>query len=130
MGGGGQGLRTAMNDPRTRLVVLLLGAPQVLESRERGEDGTTDPDRVFTFGRGDDLDLYIAQSLLANEHEGERTVTDLHARWGERCELLLHTISDTREHGGSAGKDDVAIEVPTNIEITLEDGVVAVHVLR
>jgi len=94
-----------MNDPRTRLVVLLLGAPQVLESRERSEDGTTDPDGVFTFGRGDDLDL--------------------HARWRERCELLLHTISDTGEHGGTAGENDVAVEVTTDIEIALEDGVVS-----
>jgi hypothetical protein len=56
--------------------------------------------------------------------------TNLHAGWGEGSELLLHTVGDTGEHGGSTGEDDVAVEVTADIEITLEDGVVAVAVGR
>jgi len=36
----------------------------------------------------------------------------------------VHTVRDTREHGGSAGEDDVAVEIATDIEIALEDRVV------
>lgn len=94
-----------MNDTRPRLVVLLLRAPQVLEGRERSKNGTTDPDGVLPLGGSDDLDL--------------------HACRRERSELLLHTVGDTGEHGGTTGENDVAVQVATDIEITLEDGVVA-----
>ena len=48
----------------------------------------------------------------------------LHARRREGSQLLLHTVGDTWEHGGTAGKDDVAVEIATDIEIALVDGVV------
>lgn len=51
---------------------------------------------------------------------------DLHARRRERSELLLHTVGNTGEHGGTTGEDDVAVQVTTDIKIALEDGVVAV----
>ena len=50
----------------------------------------------------------------------------LHARGREGSQLLLHTVSDTREHGGTAREDDVAVEVATDIEIALVDRVVPV----
>ena len=96
----------AVNDTRAALVVLLLRAPEVLERRERSENRTTDPDRVLALGRGDDLDA--------------------HARGRERGELFLHTVGDTGEHGGTTGEDDVAVEIATDIEIALVDGVVTV----
>ena len=46
-----------MNDGRTGLIVLLLGAPEVLEGGEGREDRSTDPDAVFPLGRSNDLDL-------------------------------------------------------------------------
>lgn len=49
--------RTAVNNARAGLVVLLLGAPEVLEGAEGGQDGTTDPDGVLTLEGSDDLDL-------------------------------------------------------------------------
>jgi len=93
-----------VNDTRAALIVLLLGAPEVLEGAEGSKNGSTDPDGVFTLRGSDNLDL--------------------HARWRERSQLLLHTIRDTREHGGSSGKDDVAVKVTTDIKIALEDRVV------
>merc|ERR1719360_188742 len=88
----------------TRLVILFLGAPHLLEGGEGGQDGATDPDRVLPLGGSDDLDL--------------------HGGGSEGGQLLLHTVGDTGEHGGSTGKDNVAVQVLTDIEIALHDGVV------
>lgn len=52
-------------------------------------------------------------------------ISYLHAGWGQRSKLLLHTVSDTGEHGGSSRKHNVAVEITTDIEITLEDRIVA-----
>ena len=93
-----------MDDGWARLVVFLLGDPHLLEGRERSQDGTTDPDRVLPLRRRDDLDL--------------------HARGRERGQLLLHTVRDTREHRGATRQHDVAVQVATDIEVTLEDRVV------
>lgn len=101
-----------MDDTRPGFVILLLRAPQVLEGREGGQDGTTDPDGVLALGGSDDLDL--------------------HARWRQGSQLLLHTVRNTGEHGGTAREDDVAVEVTTNIQVTFVDGVVAeqnIHVI-
>ena len=95
-----------MNNTRTGLVVLLLRAPEVLEGAEGGKNGTTDPDRVLALRGCHDLDL--------------------HARGSESSQLLLHTISDTREHRGTTRKDNVAVQITTDIEISLVDRVVAV----
>ena len=47
-----------MDDAGAGLVVLLLRAPEVLERRERSENGTTDPDGVLALGGCNDLDLF------------------------------------------------------------------------
>ena len=93
-----------MNNGGTRLVILLLGDPHLLEGGERGQDRPTDPDRVLPLRGSDDLDL--------------------HGGGSKSSQLLLHTVSDTREHGGSTRQDNVAIQVLTDIDITLHDGVV------
>jgi len=99
-----------MNDTRTRLVVFLLGTPEILESAERSQDGTTNPDRIFPFRRSDNLDL--------------------HAGWRQGGQLLLHAIGDTWEHRGSSGEDDISVQVTTDIQIALEDRVVPGEVMR
>src|SRR6201996_4780012 len=71
----------AVDNRRTTLIVLLLRDPHLLEGGKRGQDGTTDPDRVFTLGRSNDLDL--------------------HGRWGKSSDFLLHTVGDTRIHGST-----------------------------
>ena len=93
-----------MDDGWSGLVVLLFRDPHLLEGGQRGQDGTTDPDRVFTLWRGDDLDL--------------------HGGWGQCSDLFLHTVSDTRVHGGSAGQDSVGVQVLTDVDIALHDRVV------
>ena len=44
-----------MHDGGSRLVVLGLGDPHLLEGAERGQDGPADPHRVFAFRRSDHL---------------------------------------------------------------------------
>lgn len=48
----------AVDDGWTALIVFLLGDPHLLEGGKGGKDGTTDPDRVFTFRWSNDLDLH------------------------------------------------------------------------
>ena len=48
---------TAMNDTRARLVILLLGAPEILEGAEGSQNRSTNPYRVLSLGRSDNLDL-------------------------------------------------------------------------
>jgi hypothetical protein len=76
-----------------------------LERAERCEDRAANPDRVFAFGRRDDLDLY------ARRREGRK--------------LLLHTVCDTREHGRAARENYVSIQVAPDVKVALEDGVIS-----
>jgi hypothetical protein len=48
---------TAVNDSGTGFVVLLLGAPQVLERAQGRQNGTSDPYGILPLRRRDDLDL-------------------------------------------------------------------------
>jgi hypothetical protein len=114
-----------MDDTRATLVILLFGAPQVLERAQGGENRATNPDRVLPLRRRDDLDLFTmnSQSVTINIEDDVRIVY-LHACRAERRELLLHTISDTGEHGGSSREHDVSVKVTTDIQVALEDRVV------
>ena len=94
-----------MDNAGTRLVVFLLGDPHLLEGGERGKDGSSNPDRVFPLWRSNDLDL--------------------HGGWSQGGDLLLHTVSDSREHSGTSGKDGVGVEILSDVNITLHDRVVA-----
>merc|ERR1712149_153058 len=86
------------------LVVLLLGDPHLLEGGQGRQDGSSDPDRVLPLRGSNDLDLDGGGS--------------------QGSDLLLHTISNTRVHGGATRHDSVGIEVLPDVNITLHDGVV------
>merc|ERR1712096_45652 len=94
----------AVDNGWTSLVVLGLRDPHLLEGGEGGQDGATNPDGVLPLGWGDDLDL--------------------HRRWGEGGDLLLHAVGDLGEHCGASGQDGVGVQVLTDIDVTLHDGVV------
>ena len=47
-----------VDNRRTRFVVFLLGDPHLLEGGERGEDGSSDPDRVLALRGSNDFDLH------------------------------------------------------------------------
>ena len=80
-----------MHNRWTRLVVLLLGDPHLLEGGEGGQDGATDPDGVLPLGGSDDLDL--------------------DGGGGQGGDLLLHTVSNTGVHGGASREDVVSVEI-------------------
>merc|ERR1719430_186887 len=86
------------------LIILLLGDPHLLEGGERGEDGSSDPDRVLPLWWSNDLDF-----------DGGRS---------KSSDFLLHTVSNTRVHGGASRHDSVGIEILTDVNIALHDGVI------
>merc|ERR1719154_755864 len=94
----------AVDDGWAALIVLLLGDPHLLEGGEGSKDRASDPDRVLPLWRSNDLDL--------------------NGGWGKSSDLLLHTISNTRVHGGASGHHSVGIQVLTDVNIALHDGVV------
>ena len=89
---------------RTRLIILLLGDPHLLEGRERSQDGATNPDGV--------LPLWWSNNL------------DLHGGWSKGSDLLLHPVGNSWVHGGATRHDNVGIQVLPDVNIALHDGVV------
>ncbi|KNC31531.1 hypothetical protein FF38_12759 [Lucilia cuprina] len=94
----------AVDNAGAGFVVFLLGDPHLLEGGEGSQDGTTDPDGVFAFWWGNDLDL--------------------DGGWGQGSDFLLHAIGNTGVHGGATRHDNVGVQVLTDIYVTLHDGVV------
>merc|ERR1712121_422756 len=94
----------AVNNGWAALIILLLGDPHLLEGGEGSKDGSSNPDRVLPLWWSNDLDL-----------DGGRS---------KGGDLLLHTVSNTRVHGGASRHDSVGIQVFTDVNITLHDGVV------
>merc|ERR1719378_1452985 len=94
----------AVDDGWAALIVFLLGDPHLLEGGEGSKDGSSDSDGVLPLWGSDDLDL-----------DGGRSKSG---------DFLLHTVSNTRVHGGASGHDSVGIEILTDVNIALHDGVV------
>merc|ERR1712126_695942 len=94
----------AVNNGGSTLVVLLLGDPHLLEGGQGSQDGATDPYGVLPLRGSDDLDLDGAGS--------------------EGGDFLLHTVSDTRVHGGTTREYIVGVQVLPDVNIALHDGVV------
>merc|ERR1712117_575899 len=86
------------------LVVLLLGDPHLLEGGQGRQDGSSDPDGVLPLRWSNDLDLDGGGS--------------------KGSDLLLHTVSNTRVHGGATRHDSVGVQVLPDVNIALHDGVV------
>jgi len=93
-----------VDDGGTAFIIFLLGDPHLLEGGEGSQDGSTDPYGVLSLRRSNDLNL-----------DGGRS---------EGGDFLLHSVSNTRVHGGASGHDGVSIEILTDVNITLHDGVV------
>merc|ERR1712158_210541 len=93
-----------VNNGWAAFVILLLGDPHLLEGGKGRQDGASDPDGVFPLWGSNDLDL--------------------NGGWSKGGDFLLHTISNTRVHGGATGHDGVGIQVLPDVNIALHDGVV------
>merc|ERR1719300_1816689 len=94
----------AVDDGWAALIVLLLGDPHLVEGGEGSKNGASDPDRVFPLWGSNDLDL--------------------DGGWSKGSDLLLHTVSNTGVHGGASRHNGVSIEILTDVNIALHDGVV------
>lgn len=94
----------AVDNSRAGFVVFLFGDPHLLEGGQGSQDGSTDPYGVFPFWGCDDLDLDCG--------------------WSKSGDFLLHTVSNTWVHGGTTGEDGVGIQVLTDVDVALHDGVV------
>merc|ERR1719452_24443 len=94
----------AVDNGGSALIILLLGDPHLLEGGERGQDGATDPYRVLPLRGSNNLDLDGGGS--------------------QGGDLLLHTVSNTGVHGGATGHDGVGVQVLTDVNVALHDGVV------
>merc|ERR1711933_67710 len=95
----------SVDDGGTSFVVFSLGDPHSLEGGQRGQDGTTNPDGVFSFRGRDDLDLHGGRS--------------------QGGDFLLHSIGNTGVHGGTTGQDVVSVQVLSDVDVALHDGVVS-----
>merc|ERR1719508_490929 len=93
----------AVDNGWAALIIFLLGDPHLLEGGEGSKDGSSDPDGVFPLWGSNDLDL---------DGGGSKS-----------SDFFLHTVSNTGVHGGASGHDSVGIEILTDINITLHDGV-------
>jgi hypothetical protein len=95
----------SVDDGRSRLVVFLFRDPHLLEGGQRSENGASDPDGVFSLWWGDDLDL--------------------HGGGSESSDFLLHAVGDSGVHGGTAREYSVGVQVLSDVNIALHDGVVS-----
>merc|ERR1719292_2130 len=94
----------AVNNGWAALIVFLLGDPHLLEGGKGSKDGSSDPDGVFPLWGSNDLDL--------------------DGGWSKSGDFLLHTVSNTRVHGSASRHDSVGIQILTDVNIALHDGVV------
>merc|ERR1712176_1695634 len=94
-------LRWTMDGPASSYSALVIHIAWKVEREAKIEPPIQ---TVFSFWWSDDLDL--------------------HGGWGKGGDFLLHTISNTWVHSGTTGEDIVSVEILTDINITLHDGVV------
>merc|ERR1719399_1343273 len=59
---------------------------------------------------------------------GGRDNLDLHARGGQRRDLLLQALLDPREHGRPTREHDVLVEILADVDVRLHDGLEGRHV--
>jgi hypothetical protein len=74
----------------------------MLESGQRGKDRSSNPHRVLALRRSNDLDLHCGRS--------------------KGGDFLGHALSDAWEHSGTSGHDNVGVQVFTDVNIALHDG--------
>merc|ERR1712127_596802 len=91
----------AVNNRGTALVIFALGNPHLLESRQRGQDGASDPHRILALRWSHDLDL----------HCGGR----------EGSDLFGHALADSSEHGGATRKNYVSVQILPDIDVALHN---------
>jgi len=93
-----------VNNTWSCFIVLLFSDPHSLEGRQRSQNRTTNPNGVFPFWWRDNFDF--------------------HSGWSQSSDLFLHSISNTWVHSGTTGQDVVGVQVLSDINVALHNGVV------
>ena len=94
-----------MDNGGTILLVVFFGDPHGGKSRKMGQNGSSDPDRVFSLLWGVDFDLHFGGSEV--DH------------------LFLKSLWDTWVHSSTTRHDHVFIKVSSDIDITFKDRIVS-----
>ena len=74
--------------------------------------------------RSNILRFWALPANLTNQCYLREAHLDLHGAGGQGGDLLLHTVSNTRVHGGTTRQHIVGIQVLTDINVALHDAVV------
>ncbi len=90
-----------MNNSRSSFFVFSLGNPHRLEGAQRAHNGTSNPDRVFSFRGSHDLDLHRIRSQSSH--------------------FFSQSFSDSWEHGCSARQYNVFVELFSEKYVTFFD---------
>ena len=88
----------------TRLIVLLLGDPHLLEGGQRGQDGATDPHAKLALRGRYHFDLRVGRGIFADFFE--------------------HSVGNSAEHHATSGYDDILVHFPPYTILALGDRVI------
>jgi len=91
-----------VDDAGTSFIEFSLRDPHGLEGAQRGQDGTTDPDRESSFSGGNN--------------------SNLNSRRSKSSDFLVKSFRDTVVHGGTTGHNDISVQFLSNIDVALHDG--------
>ena len=94
----------AVEDGRAGLVVFRFADPHLLEGGQDGQDGAANPCEVLAIWWFDDLDIHCGRS--------------------ESCDLLLHAVSEAREHSVATRQHSVGVQHVLLCFFNLHDAVV------
>ena len=95
----------AVDDGGAGLVVLLLGDPHLLEGGQ-GE-ARMEPPIHTEYLRSGGVAMILIFMVLGSQGG----------------DLLLHPVGDTGEHGGASGQHGVGVQILTDVDVALHDGV-------
>merc|ERR1719242_2508287 len=91
----------SVDNTRSTLIILILANPHFLESTQRRQDRSSNPDRVFTLWWCHNLNLDTCRC--------------------QRSHLLGQSDINSWEHGGTSRQHSVGVQVTSNIHITLHN---------
>ena len=94
----------SVNNLGSRLVILLLGDPAVLEGRQLRQHASADPHHVLPIRRGDHAHL--------------------DARRHQRGELFVHAIAHAVEEGRASRQHHVVVQIAAQIHVAARDRLV------
>merc|ERR1719420_2697193 len=87
----------SVDNTRTRFIIFFFLDPHIFEGGEGSKDGSSNPDRVFSFWWSNNLDL--------------------HGLWSLFVHFIFQTLVDLVEHGGTSGHNGVCVKISSDINM-------------